>query len=464
MQKTIFIVITRSIITRNVLRSGTLELLKKSGLKIVVFFQANAIPQYIKDEFADEQVTLIAHNQSLRGLHRRFTNFGRYLIMTDTTKLLARFRVSRTQRHEHKNLPKPSTLTISFKLFVLRFLSKLKFLKKLYRVVDFYVWPEKNPDIQRYFATYKPDIVFSTSILSVLDIAFMKEARRRRIKTVSMQKGWDNLLNLCYRFAPDYFLVPNEMNVDLAVVYQNLVRGNIYVTGLPQFDWYGRPDIIKSREEYFRSKGLDPNRALIFFGSEGIWSTSDHEVAEKIYDWIINDELAKPCALLARPHYTNVKSDVFKNLRHKKHVFVDDYRITGFMIDAWDLTVPEVIDFTNSIYHCAIMINISSTLALDAAACNRPVISVMFGCSYENGKDISAAALYGANHDKWILNSQATAPVHNYDELKEKINLYLLNPQLQTKERQQLVSDICYKVDGQSSARLVESILDILGR
>ena len=461
-QKTIFIVITRSLITRNILRSGTLDLLKKEGWRVVVFFQAKEIPEYLKNEFKDDNVILIAHDTFLRGLHRRFGLLGRYLIFTDTTKLLARFRVSRIERSKHKNLPKASGFVIWFKMFLLKCLSSGQLLKNIYRFVDFRVFKEKNSKIQNYFQDYKPDIVFSTSVISVLDIAFMKEAKRRRIPTVSMQKGWDNLLNLYYRFAPDYFFVSNEMSIDIAVKYQNLIRENIYVTGLPQFDWYSHQEIIKSREEHLKSKDLDPNRALIFFGSEGIWSTSDHEVAEKIHKWIINDEFVRPCSLIARPHYTNVVSDVFKNLRGKKHVFVDDYRITNFMIDSWDLSVDEIIDFTNSIYHCDVLINIASTLALDASALDRPVVSVMFGCSYEEGKDISVSALYGANHDKWVLDSNATARAYNYEDLKQKINEYLQNPKFQSNERGKLIESICYKIDGKSSMRLVDAINDIM--
>lgn len=461
-QKTIFIIITRSLITRNILRSGPLDLLKKDGYRVVAFFQAKEIPEYLKNEFDDKDVILIAHDTSLGPLHRRFGLLGRYLIFTDTTKLLARFHISRAEREKHKNLPKAGGFVIWLKMLLLKFLSSIKLLKSIYRFIDFRIFSEKNSKIQNYFDEYNPDIVFSTSVISALDIAFMKEAKRRCVSTVSMQKGWDNLLNLYYRFAPDYFFVPNEMSVDIAVKYQNLIRENIFVTGLPQFDWYSRPEIIKSREEHLKSKGLDPNRALIFFGSEGIWSTSDHEVAEKIHEWIINNELVKPCSLIARPHYTNVVSDVFKNLRGKEHVFVDDYRITNFMIDSWDLSVEEIIDFTNSIYHCDVLINIASTLALDASAFNRPVISAMFGCSYEEGKDISVSALYGSNHDKWVLDSNATARAYNYDDLKEKINEYLQNPKLQSNERHKLVESICYKIDGKSSKRIVDAINDIM--
>ena len=49
--KTIFLLINRSFAIRNILRSGTLEGLKKSGHKIIVFFVEADVPQYLKTEF-----------------------------------------------------------------------------------------------------------------------------------------------------------------------------------------------------------------------------------------------------------------------------------------------------------------------------------------------------------------------------------------------------------------------------
>ena len=58
--KTIFITITRGFIVKNVLRSGGLNELKKRGYRIVIFLACREVPEYIKDEFAGDQVILIA--------------------------------------------------------------------------------------------------------------------------------------------------------------------------------------------------------------------------------------------------------------------------------------------------------------------------------------------------------------------------------------------------------------------
>lgn len=470
MSKTIFITITKSFITRNILRSGTLDLLKKSGHKIIIFFHANQIPQYLRDEFEDEQVKLIAV-QTASGqlyhvgpLHRRFTILSRYLLLTDTTKLLVFYRRKIKDRLKFKDAMPEKSIFLTYPLFVfLKLISKVYFFKFLFRFIELNIFTEKDMIIQNYFNKYNPDLIFSTSILSSLDVVFMKEAKKRMIKTVSMPKSWDNLTNQYYRFVPDYFLVQNEKLKEKAINLQKMPRSNIYVVGVPQFDWYSKNEIIRTREDHFNKKGLDPNLPLIFFGSEGLWTTSDHKIAEMIYEWIINNKSVKPCQLLVRPHYTNVKSDVFKNLRNKEKVVVDDYRIVDFLYDSWDQSVEETIDFTNSVIHCDIMINIGSTLALDAACADRPIISIGFGCTFRGGKD-TTKILYCVDHNKWVLGTKAVAKVDSPQELKNQINQYLLNPKIKAKEREVLRKKSCYKVDGKSSERAVNIINEILAK
>lgn len=464
MQKTIFITISRSFITRNILRSGGLNLLKKSGHRIVVFFQAGQIPQYLKDELEDDQVKLIAIQPSINPFLRRLIKLKDYLISTRTTKIRLFFEANAKyfKSGEVTLLKKPGFRAHS-RLFLAKLISRIHFLKPLFRWIDFYIFPEKNKDIQQYFDTYKPDLVFSTSIISAIDVAFLKEAKRREIKTVSMPKSWDNITNGYYRFIPDYFLVHNQLASEIVHSLQGVPKDIIHIIGMPVFDWYCKKEIIMTREEHFKKKGLDPKRALLFFGSEGFWAVNDSKIAEKIHSWVVNNELAKPCQLLVRPHYSNVKSDVFKNLRGKEYVVVDNYRIMDFLADKWDPDVPETIDFVNSVMHCDVMINTASTLSLDAACVDRPVINIGFGCELvSDGEDITTKKVYGSDHIKWMLSAGGTEKVDSFEELKKQINCYLLNPEIKSKERALLREKLCYKVDGLSSKRMTDTLDNIL--
>jgi hypothetical protein len=471
MQKTIFITISRAFITRNILRSGALSLLKKRGHTIYVFFPAPSIPEYLKNEFEDEQVKLIALNPQVNRWHRIFSRCGHdYLMLTYSTKKRAFYFRNNPNAKEfigRANILRTLKILPYLRLFFLYVVSSIKLFKVLYRSI-YASLPQSNSDVQHYFDTYKPDLVFSTSITSVLDILLMSEAKQRKIQTISMPKSWDVMMNGYFKFIPDYLLVPNEPSRYGAVHSQNIPAGKVHTVGMAQFDWYVKKDIIKSREEHFAHKGLDPKLPLIFFGCEGAMVSSDHKMAEQIYKWIINNELIKPCQLLARPHFTNADQNILRNLRNKKMVAVDSYRITNFLADKWDPSTRETIDFVNSVFHCDIMINVASTLSLDAACLDKPVINIGFGCKYEgedkNSKDITSNVFYDSDHYRWVLGTGGTRKVNSFAELKEQINTYLSDPKQESEGREALRRKLCYKIDGQSSARIVAVIDNVLNK
>lgn len=462
MKKTIFIIITRSFITRNILRCGVLDLLKKRGYRVFVFFPRKHIPEYLKQEFENDQVKLVAIPETVSSrVHKIFLriNFC-YLLFSKSTKYRALyFNDNARTRFFSKKFLKHTKVVPWLRYIYLRVASNSRILKFLFRFFERRLFPQLDPAIKSYFDAHTPDIVFSTSFVSGFDGAFMKEAKIRNIPTVSMPKSWDNIALGYSRFLPDYFIVPNEPSRHVAVHLQDIPADRVHIVGIPQFDWYTRKDIIKSREEHFKKKGLDPALPLIFFGSEGVWAAYDHEVAEGIYEWIKNNQLAKPCQLLARPHFTNADQDIFKKLRGKEKVIIDSYRVTNFLGDKWDPSKEEMIDFINTLYHCDIMINAASTLTLDAVCFDKPIINIGFGCLYEGldkrfGRD-NTYTLYDCDHFGWVLETGATKKVDTPNQLKAQINSYLLNPQLDAQAREVLRKKLCFKLDGRASERIV---------
>ena len=454
--KVVFITISQALLIRNILRSGTLDLLKKSGHKIVIFILCKEIPKYIAEEFADDNVILISVQErdfKMGKIHRKFVTFTHFILYNKTTK-----RYFRYSRHYINK----SRVMIWYYLASLRIISSLTFLRPLVRWLEEKVFIDKNLKIEKFFEQYQPDLVFSTSITAKMDNVFLKIGKERGVKTISMTKSWDNATKMYFRFVPDYFLVQNEIMKERLSVLQDFPLDKIYVVGFPQFDWYKQPGIIRSREEHCKRMGLDPKLPLLFFGSQGVWFDQDHKVAEKIYQWIKNDELIKPCQLLIRPHFTNVKTTPLLKFKDKPQVVYDDtYHVSDLFPDNWDPTTSEIVDFTNTIFHSDVIIIILSTIALDAACSDKPVVNALFGSIYQGKKDVTFL-MQSTDHYQWVLDTQGTSIAENADELKEAINQYLVDPQFKSAERQVLRDELCYKVDGQSSRRIVEVINDVL--
>jgi CDP-glycerol glycerophosphotransferase (TagB/SpsB family) len=115
-------------------------------------------------------------------------------------------------------------------------------------------------------------------------------------------------------------------------------------------------------------------------------------------------------------------------------------------------------EFTNLLFHCDLLVNYASTLALDVACFDKPIICLNYGIRIIKGRDLTNVA-YQTCHYKWVLETGAVSLAANQEELYHQINYYLEYPETKRKERRQLVENLCYKLDGYSADRLTREVL-----
>lgn len=455
--KIFFIIITRGFIIRNILRSGVLTGLKKQGHKIVVFLcvRGGQVPDYLKQEFEDKQVTLEVSQEPSQGpwadrFQRVFSRMVAFLVYTDSSWAYG-------QIGNEKNLNRKRYKKL-IERFIFRILSRIHFLKRVARFLDRVLFPSNC--YSHFFDRYKPDGVFSTSIISLPDIYFMKEAKKRGIKTISMPKGWDNVTKSIYRFIPDRLLVHNEIMKDWAVNEQRIAAEQVTVCGFPQFDWYRRPEIIRPRAEHLGRFGIDSNKSLILFGSEGVWTPQDDVLVDIMAKAIEDGRIKKSCTILIRPHYSNIKEKRYERFRGQKNIVLDDtLHVSDAIYCNWDPGVEETELLVNSIYHSAVMVTTASTLVLDACCFDKPVVAPAFGVLYnKKGEDVSPI-LYHTDHFQAVTEENAIDMVFNEKEFIDRINDALFHPERLHEKRTKLLRKMCYLVDGRASERMVGQIL-----
>lgn len=458
--KTVFIPLTRGLLVRNLLRNKFFrELCKRDNTRVVLLFSVvtnKTVAQYIRDEFeADNVIIEFVPNVSVGRFRKLFFEITRNLVFSPTTKMYAKYGTAK--------VAKKTTVTNVFLSFVYTPLSKIKNIKKIVRWIETYVFLDQ--DYGHYFDKYKPDLVFSTAILSNFDLAFLKHARRRGVKTVSMPKSWDNLDKILFRFEPDYFAVQNTWMLQDAKRYQGFSLKDVRVVGFPQFDIYRDKDAIESRESYCSRHGFDPILPIIFIGSEGLWSPGDEVIFEKIID--ARDSHSIPdCNIIIRPHFSTIQSHPYNYLRKRQRVFIDDtYRKSDFFADNWDPTEEDMKDFANTLRHANVSINFASTLSLDAVCFDLPIINISFGVRMvKQGSTVIdlTPVIYKTGFYKEVLETNATILVNTYDEVFAAINMYLENRQIKQSERAALLNKLCYLVDGKSGGRLYDLVDSLL--
>ena len=467
-RKTIFITITKGILARNILRTPVLRFLSEEpGVKIIILMQQTSsvpLPQYFFDEFLSDNVAIeILPPKKTLGWEKAFNYFASKLVFSRSTKinLLYNGRVER----------RISRASYIFLLVVFKFLGFFPGIKNFCRWLDLKLFSE--PVYCQYFEKYKPDLIFSTCIMSQFDVAILKEAKRRGIKTISMPRSWDNLDKFFFRVEPDRFMVQNEIMKKETTKHQLIAPEKITVIGFPQFDYYIDKSIISPRQEYCVSRGFNPDLPILFLGSEGAWTKGWDE---NIFRAIIESRdagIIQPCNILIRPHPSDCHQHNFHIFDKYQMVFIDDkFRHSDFFNDHWDPSLEDMKDFANTLHHCDLSINFASTLALDAACFNKPIISVDYGNRFLKGRDISRV-IHQTCHYQWVLETGAVYLAKDESDLMKKINYYLINPEADSGKRKKLVEKLCYsgqddryigrtaryKLDGQSSKRLAEAVL-----
>ncbi|MFH1380615.1 MAG: hypothetical protein ABIH57_00390 [Candidatus Omnitrophota bacterium] len=453
---------SKSILARNLFRTGVIEKLSRdNSLKIVVLVPN--IKNVDFSNYADEldelkkerpSVEIIAVPDKRFGfLERVLYGFMSNLTFSKTTRLTI-FINGRTG--EIKN---PLVFVLYWLIYAP--LSRLNFFKKLCRAA--YCKLFRNDVYGRYFDKYKPDLVFSTSIVTIFDIDILREAKRRRVKTVSMPKSWDNIDKILYFVEPDLFLVQNELMKTAAMKYQCLSPQKIKVVGFPQFDIYAGKKSFSSREEYCRSKNFNPKLPIIFLGSGGPFTKGDKEVFKGIIEMRNRGEIPD-CNISISTHFLKAGRNEYEDFKKERNVFIEDLKSSpnSIFIDGRCASNERIKSFVDFIFHSAAIVTFASTLALDAACLNKPAIAINYGVRFVDGKDKTSSLLYKTVHYEWVLSTDAVSLANSPEHLAELINLCLKNPSYKNKERGELVDKLCYKVDGLSSHRIAQEILSCL--
>lgn len=435
--KTIFVLISNNILIRNILYTDIFRILRKRNFRIVVVISENWIEQCEK-EFNYPNVIFEKYKNNNYGLVRKIFSFLIFSLITgDTAYLTARY---------GKPYGKRSVFYFIMWYLWSHSFGKINFIKKIFRFLEFYCFPDKL--YGHFFDKYKPDLVFSTSILHPVDTAFVKEARRRKIKAIGMPKSWDTLDKYFLRVLPDKLIVQNNSIKKILTKEQDVFGGNIDVCGFSQFDIYTRSNIPTSREEFLTKLKLDPKRRVIFFGSGGCYGPNDDIIAEALSEFVNSHEIIYPSSLIIRAHLLKRKTNIgrFNKFENCPNVFIDDYVEKHSNYDVFKKEGMR--HLSELLYYSDVTINPASTLTLDAACLNKPVICVAF-------KNAPKKEYYhNTSYYKRVIATGGVRIANSSEELKELINQYLSKPFLDAGGREKLRNEMCYRVDGQSGERI----------
>jgi CDP-glycerol glycerophosphotransferase (TagB/SpsB family) len=101
---------------------------------------------------------------------------------------------------------------------------------------------------------------------------------------------------------------------------------------------------------------------------------------------------------------------------------------------------------------------VGSTLAIDAALCDTPVIGVAFDGLHQLPYSRSIRRAYDYTHYKPLVDTGGLRLVESEEEMIELVNRYLADPELDHDGRATIVREQAWKVDGRSGERVARLI------
>ena len=310
------------------------------------------------------------------------------------------------------------------------------------------------------FDTFKPDAVVLGHPVDLNEWVISIQAHDRKIPVIASVLSWDNLTSK--GVIADFFagtLVWNEtMRQEMFTLYPNYHPDQTHIVGVPRFQPCLAPlPADYEREPFLKRLGLDPKKKIIFFATTPSFAYPEQpEVARHVVEAIKSGELAD-CQVLVRRHPRD--DSQIPESEHLKFWIqsvknVDVHNWTPDRADGWILAAM--------LRHSAVNLNPASTITLEAAICDLPVINLAYDGDVEKPYAKSIRRYYDFSHQKPLLKFGATAMARSRPELIAQIREAIDHPEIRRKERYDLANYFCSLKVGDPAVATANAIRRII--
>lgn len=307
----------------------------------------------------------------------------------------------------------------------------------------------------------RPDVVFSTMPHHFVEAPLVRLAKKRRIVTTTAILSWDNIVTkdrMPITF-DRYFVWSELMARDLRRFYPETMASSVTITGAPQFDMHVRGDKRISRQNFCAELGLDPTRPIVTYVGTAAGAVPDDEwIAAQIAAGFEAQRVPGNPQLLVRLHPLD-SGERFAGLA-KRGVSVLRSWEHDKSQPTWSLPSTRDIDLLwGTLAHTAVSVNFNSTMSLDFALFDCPVVNLAFQTPATTAGGIDVARFLRYEHFRPVLEEKASRLAVSPEGILEAVAAYLQNPAADRDSRKRLVARVCGPMDGRAGDRIAEELL-----
>lgn len=321
----------------------------------------------------------------------------------------------------------------------------------------------RSPEAYDRIKREKPEVIVSTGPFQYEQPAIFAAAKKLGVPTLAYIPSWDNVTTknrFVYKY-DGYIVWSEQTKKELHEFYPASRNVPVYITGAPQFDIFFQDRFYRTRERFCADQNLDPALPIIVYALGSPNFLQEQHGAIELAKRIARGELGE-VQMLVRPHpiHDNAEmEEVFRDfaprvqLQKTPNAGID---LTGRTQDG-----EQIAEWINTFRHADVVVNLSSTVTVDAAIFDKPVVNLDFDpqptrADQELIKDIN----HRWNHFKPIAESGGVWLVDDFDELTRAVKTYLRAPHLHRDKRRWISQYVCGYLDGKCGARMAEAIRD----
>ena len=361
----------------------------------------------------------------------------------------------------------------NFFSFIIEVLKKSKLLRNLLiRFETFFYSPDLNSSL---FKKYSPDLLVVTALAGFkYNEIFAREAIKNNIPVCCVILSWDNTSGHGMPgYKPNHVISWTDSMKEELVELNDIGKDRITVGGVAHWDPYYQDNFQYSKEQTYKHFDLDSAKKTLLYITKSPkrfpWGPS---LVRDIADAIENKTIISPTQLLVRIHPLHYRREnnkfIFQKIIDEYHEVTKKYPFVKLNCPEFesqevnfDLKDNETKLLSSLLTHSSLMLNMFSTMAIEAAIHDLPVInmSIQEVCKgdFQNSRqDIMTD--YNQYHNKRAYETGGVDTVFTLKELYKKINTFLDNPSLGREERKVLKTNEAGPFEGNAGEMIAKQI------
>ncbi len=321
----------------------------------------------------------------------------------------------------------------------------------------------RSREAEERLTKLRPSVVVTTGPFQYEQPAVYAAAKNLKIPTLAYIPSWDNLSTknrMVYKY-DGYIVWSEQTKSELHEFYPDTKDRPVYVIGAPQFDIFFQEEFHMSREAFCRTQDLDPELPTIVYAVGSPNFLQEHHGAIELAKRIVRGDLGR-VQMLVRPHPIHDNAELAETFKEfEPHVRLQHTANVGKSLNKRSQDEEQILEWINTFRHADVVVNLSSTVTVDAAIFDRPIVNLDFDpqpgkAQQELIKDVN----HLWSHFKPIAESGGVSLVNDFEEMTTAIKVYLQSPQKDAERRKWIAEYVCGFLDGKCSDRMANAIQD----